>query len=128
MKSIKEMTKEELLTYCAQLKVSGSSFRELAATFDKHDVDQEYRKFVINGLDSLDRKQRKSREENERINNLGSSIKNLVVGIAFIISAIVLYNVTSKVGVVFIFNVVVIAVGGILNPRGIVALIKSRTT
>ncbi len=128
MKSIKEMTKEELLTYCAQLKVSGSSFRELAAMFDKHDVDQEYRKFVINGLDSLDRKQRKSREENERINNLGSSIKNLVVGIAFIISAIVLYNVTSKVGVVFIFNVVVIAVGGLLILRGIVALIKSRTT
>ncbi len=96
--------------------------------FDQHDVDQEYRKFVINGLDSLDRKQRKSREENERMNTLGSSIKNLVVGIALIIFAIVLYNITSQAGVVYIFNIVVVAVGGLLTLRGIVGLIKSRTT
>ena len=126
MQSVSEMSKEELLTYCAKLKINGSSFLELSAMFEQHNIDPEYRRFVIRSLDTLDKKQIEIKNKKERTNHLTGSIMSLIIGLAIFIFGVVLYRITTSSGVIFIFNIVPIAVGGFMTLRGVIGLIKSQ--
>lgn len=125
MKKINEMTPEELFEYCYKLKLNGSNFRELANIFEQNNIEPEVRKKIIKGLDTVDKQQREEQKVKKRKTNTATAIKNLVIGITALVFGFLLYNLSSEVGAIFIFNFVVWGFGALMVLRGIVGLTKS---
>jgi hypothetical protein len=97
----------------------------LASVFEQHNIAPEIRKNIINSLDSLDKKQREAQQVKKQKSNTATAIKNLIIGIAALLFGFALYNLSSEVGVVFIFNFVAWGFGALMILRGIVGLVKA---
>ena len=119
MKPIKEMTFEELEKYIINKKMIGASFRDINNIFDKNEIDTNTKALIMPKLYEIDKQQKKELNKIEKSNVRQNGIINILIGIGITIFGFVLYNLSSKVGIIFIFNFIVWGAGGIMILQGL---------
>ncbi|WP_435261874.1 DUF6249 domain-containing protein [Tenacibaculum sp. nBUS_03] len=124
MKPIKEMTFEELEKYIINKKMIGASFRDINNIFDKNEIDTNTKALIMPKLYEIDKQQKKELNKIEKSNMRQNGIINIFIGIGITIFGFVLYKLSSKVGIIFIFNFIVWGVGGIMILQGLFNLIS----
>lgn len=130
MKELTEMNPDELLTYCVEQKIHGATFREIASIFEKAEIDDENRRFIMDRLNALDRKQQEIHEQTEKSDQKKGGFMGIVLGMIIIAFGWILYTLTVSAGVIFILNFIIWGFGAMLLIRGLVTFtsgfIKSR--
>jgi hypothetical protein len=120
MKEIKNMSRQELLEYFMNKKINGTTYGSIANIIAKNNIDDETRKWLISNLEEIDVSQ-KHKLSNKK-NKLSEGIINLLIGLAVMTIGVVMFYESAKSGVVFIFNILLWGIGGILMLRGILTI------
>lgn len=97
--------KNELLKYFVEKKPKGASFRTIVDLMEKKGIEPDTRRFIINKLDELDKIQKVQQEKNETKSNRANGIKNLLIGIGFLIFSFFIFLATAKFGRIAYLNI-----------------------
>lgn len=117
------MTQDELIRYVKEIKTRGASFREIANIFEKYEIDPDTRRLAMTQLNKIDQEQKRALLESGKADKRKKGLTILLIGVGIMVFGFVLFDLSAAVGVIFIFNIVVWAVGGLLMLRGALLLI-----
>jgi hypothetical protein len=125
MKEIRDMSRPELLEYFKNKKIKGASYGSIANIIAKNNIDNDTRKWIINNLEEIDESQKIKMNNQKNKSKRSEGIVHLLIGIAIMIIGIVMFYESAKSGIVFIFNILLWGVGGILMLRGVLTIATS---
>lgn len=124
MKTINEMTDEELVQYYTSRRLDGVPTRELIRGMNTNNLPENRRSMVVKELRKIDKAYEKVEEAEEKKALRISGLIKIAGGILLFIFGCVLYNLTIEAGRVFVFNYLVWAIAVFLVIVGIVHLIR----
>ena len=123
MKSIREMSDNELYKYCLEQKLKGISYREITAIFEKHGTDEKVKRTILAQLDAFDNRSKSVKKTVKRHQKRKDGIWNLILGLIVLLFGGLLFSYSSDAGVVLVVNVVLVLAGALWTFRGLLLLI-----
>lgn len=119
MKDLSGMNEQELLIYFINVKLKGTSIKDIVRLFEKNNINRDTQKMIMEKLDIIDKNQRKRSRKAEKSGQKIEGIKMFFIGVAIFIFGYILYARSKESGVFFVFNIVFFLVGGILILKGL---------
>ena len=120
---INSMSQDELICYLKDIKARGASFKEISDISTKYEIDPDTRRLAMAQLNKIDRAQKLILREYEKRQKRKKGLMTFLIGVAAMFFGFFLFEYSAAAGVVFIFNLVVWAFGGLLMLRGALHLI-----
>ncbi len=124
MKTINEMTDDELVKYYISRRLDGIPTRELIKGMNANKLPDERLRKVVDELIKIDRASRKEEEAEEKKAHRITGLIKMAGGVLLFIFGYILYNLTIGAGIIFVFNIVVWAIAVFLFLVGIAQLIR----
>lgn len=124
MKTINEMTDEELVQYYTSRRMNGVPTRELIRGMNANNLPDKQQSMVVEALRKIDKAYQKVEEAEEKKAFRISGLIKMAGGVLIFIFGCILYNLTMEAGWVFVFNYLVWAIAVFLFIVGIEQLIR----